>query len=150
MLIGIEPSRTSTRLSTSTTDKLQHQASLISSSSAHRTLLRDDSELNTDRTDGSQPLSSNTCLLDTEDRCPTTKQPIHSARQLNRASSLSLSSSHEHTTRTTPSAPPPERLTYTQQTSSNSAKPLFQGNSSEHTSTDHTCSQARASSQKDG
>ena len=38
-------SRTSMRLSISITDKLQHQASLISSSSAHHTLLRDDSEL---------------------------------------------------------------------------------------------------------
>ena len=73
MLTGIGLSRTSTRLSTPTTDKLQHPASLISSSSAHRTLLRDDSEINTDRTDGSQPLSSNTCLLDTKRRCPTTK-----------------------------------------------------------------------------
>ena len=64
---------------------------------------------------------------------------------------LSPSSLHEYSTKTTLSAPSPERLTRTQRSSSNSAK-LPRGNSSEQTNTDHgqqICPQARASSWED-
>ena len=135
MLIGMGLSRTSTRPSTPIEDKLWHEASLVSFSSTHtnhsRMITASSALISIGQLSVILPEAY---LLTSSAGIPQRKQTIHSARWPTRAGSLS--SLYEHSTKTTLSAPSPERLTRSQQSSSNSTK-LPRGGFGEQTNTDH-------------
>ena len=113
MLIGMGLSRASTRLSTPIKDKLWHEASLVSSSSTHTNYSRMITASSGLISIGQlSVILPEAYLLTSSAAIPQQKQTIHSARRPTRAGSLS--SLYEYSTKTTLSAPSPERLTRTQ------------------------------------